>query len=508
MALTLLGFSSSRAAAPALTAPDPAVAMRDFFNAYWDADQQYFLAWNRGGPFSRPSGAGPQGGKYSDFWWEAQLWDLVLDASQRDPQNLEYRRMVDAVYDGFQKAYPDWQNDFNDDLGWWAQASMRAYKLTKQTRYLERAKTLYADIWRYWNDDLGGGVLWRRSGSNQKNVATNGPLIVIAVRLYQATGEVSYLERARRLYDFLDARLTDGAARVYDNIENGQLRDWDFTYNIGNFALAALALREVSDDAAQQARLLARAVSAMDWGLANLTNVGIFLDEGTGDGGGFKGVMLRGLRTLADAPGLEPAIRERYLDALRDNATQVWNSRRSDDGLIGSDWASVQQRGVIESLAAASAVAALQLAPEPLPARVVSGKGRYESENSTREGVSSSVTAPGFTGRGYVNNFVRDGQFVEFRINAPEAGAYRASLRYSAGGGAAIRALVVENSASEKLSTVRLEFAATQNWQTWAELTTTVTLPSGSSRLRVVFDKDTGSRNWLNLDALTLEAAR
>ena len=506
--LAVLGLSSSRAAAPALTAPDAAAAMHDFLAAYWDADKSYFLAWNRGGPFSRPSGAGPQGGQYSDFWWEAQLWDLVLDAAQRDPANLEYQHLIDAVYDGFQKAYPDWQNDFNDDLGWWAQASMRAYKITQQPRYLERAKTLFADIWTYWNDDLGGGVLWRRSGSNQKNVATNGPLVVIAVRLYQATGDASYLERARRLYDFLNTRLTDGAARVFDNIENGTLRNWDFTYNIGNFALAATALREVSDDAEQQAKLLTRAVGAMDWGLANLTNAGVLLDEGTGDGGGFKGVMLRSLKTLADATGLEPATRERYLDALRDNATQIWNSRRAEDGLVGSDWASVQGRGVIESLAAASAVTALQLAPEPLPARVVTGNGRYESENSTREGVSSSVTAAGFSGRGYINNFVRDGQFVEFRVNAPEAGAYRVALRYSAGGGAAIRALVIEDGAAEKLNTVKLEFAATPNWQTWAELTATITLPAGSSHLRVLFDKDSGSRNWLNLDALTLGVAR
>lgn len=482
----------------ALSTPDPARAMQDFLRTYWDADRGYFLAWSRSAPFARPSGSGPGGGKYADFWWEAQLWDLTLDAAERDPANAFDRKLVDEVYDGFVRAYPDWQNDYNDDLGWWAQAAMRAYTLTGNPRYLHQARTLFDSIWSYWTADLGGGVLWRRSGSTQKNVATNGPLTVTAVRLYQVTGDPTYLARARQLYAFLDTRLTDGDARVYDNIENGELRRWDFTYNIGNFVLAALALRDVSRDPTERTNLLKRATRSADWALDNLTNAGILLDEGTGDGGGFKGVLLRALHTLSQTSELDASSQERYLQSLRDQATQVWNQRRAADGLVGPDWSAPDESGVIESLAAGSGVAALQLAPPPLPARVVVGDGRYEAENSSREGLNSSTVADGFSGRGYLNSFFKDGQFVEFRVNVLESRSYPLKVRYSAGGGEAQRTLTV-NGASQPLT-----LASTPDWATWRELSLPVNLPAGSSRIRISFDRGTGSRGWLNLDRLTL----
>jgi predicted alpha-1,6-mannanase (GH76 family) len=488
----LLTLGLTRAAPLVPTTPDPDRAMQDFLRAYWDESRQYFLAWNKDAPFARPGSSGPAGGKYSDFWWAAQLWDLVLDAANRNPEFLPY---VDKVYNGFAKEYPDWTNDFNDDLGWWAQASLRAYTLTKNPRYLERAKLLFKDIYGYWTDLYGGGVIWRRSGTVQKNVATNAPLAIIAVRLYQATADKAYLEAAKRLYTWVDDKLTDGNSRVFDNLENGELRRWDFTYNVGNFVLAALALREVVPEQAE--KLLSRATKSMDWMLENLSNAGILLDEGTGDGGGFKGVAMRALRRLADTPDLPQNLGERYRQALHDNATQVWNSRRQD-GLVGSNWATPQERGVIESLAAASAVTALQLAPTPLEARIVFGNGRYEAENTAREGVNPSIVVSGYSGRGYINGFFRQGQWLEFHINVPQSKTYTLRWRYSAGGGAAWRGVEVNESQSSKL-----EFAATADWRTWAEVESRLALQAGANRVRLRFENS--SKNYLNLDSLEVQ---
>ena len=505
---------SAIAAAPGPSKPDPDRAMADFVAAYWDADFGYFLAWNRSAPFPRPGGAGPKGGQYADFWWAAQCWDVVLDAYGRDPKP-EYRKLIDSVYDGFVKQYPDFLNDYNDDLGWWAQASLRAYGFTGDKRYLERAKGLFDDIWTYWDAQFGG-VSWRRSNRMQRNVATNGPLAVIAVRLFQATGDRGYLERAQRLWDFVDSKLTDGDTRVWDNLDNGELRRWDFTYNVGNFVLASLALREVSEDAAVKARLLERSRKATDWALGNLTNAGILLDEGTGDGGGFKGVFVRGLAKLAAVADLDPGVRERYAQALADNATQVWNARRPSDGLVGADWSSQPGIGVIEALTAASATAALQLAPGGLEGRYVPGDGNFEAENSVREGVAPSIKAPGYSGRGYINDFRKAGQFVAFRVNVAEAGRYALRFRYSAGGGSAVRGVFVTSKPPFNLEfasnmdwsnwqrAAALEFQATPDWLTWGDAALTVDLPAGSSAIAVRFERE-GSRNWLNLDRLKVE---
>ena len=505
------------------TTPDPERAMQDFLKAYWDAEFGYFLAWNNSAPFARPDGSGPKSGKYADFWWAAQLWDVVLDAHERNP-TPEYRKLIDDVYDGFVRQYPEWQNDYNDDLGWWAQASMRAWAITQNPRYLERAQKLFDEIWTYWDTTSTppGGVTWRRSNRDQRNVATNGPLCVIAVRLYQATQNPVYLERAQKLWDFVNDHLTDGDARVFDNLERGELRRWDFTYNVGNFVLASLALREVTMDEAINTKLLERSVKAMDWLLENLTNDGIMLDEGTGDGGGFKGVTLRALRKLIDAPGLEATTKTRLEGFLNANATSIWNARR-EDGLVGSDWSSMHGRGVIESMTAASAVTALQLARGPLTAQVPTVNGRYEAENSVRFEVASSIKASGYSGRGYINGFYKLGQLVAFRVNVPKTGQYALKFRYSAGGGLAVRSLLTSNQQPYNLEFAfnvdwstwqrqTLEFAATPDWFTWAEHTVTLGLSTGSNAIVLRFERDpknlkSASKNWLNLDRLSVQEA-
>ena len=477
-------------AAPLLP-PDPEKAMQDFLNVFWDADEKYFYqnSWRTG-----LGGPGPVGGLYADFWWEAQLWDLVMDAFERDP-NEQYRQMIDDVYDGFVVHNANWENDFNDDLGWWAQGAVRAYNLTGNERYLEQAKILFERIWAYWTDDYGGGVLWKNTGEDQKNVATNGPLTVTAVRLYQATGDESYLEKARMLWNFVNEQLTDGEARVYDNYENGELRQWDFTYNFGNFILASLALREVSEDETEKEMLLERSVLSADWVLENLTNSGILLDEGLGDGGGFKGVFVRALNKLRNVPELSAEKQNDYSQFLQDNATQVWNQRRASDGITGGDWSSpVPEEAPVQVLAAASAVAVLQLAPVSEEAKVIVGDGRYEAENSLRLKVSSNNSQSGYTGRGYVDHFERDESAIVFRVNVSETKTYRVQFRYSTITESSRQLFVNDSEAATRV------FPASSEW---ALLETTLELAAGSNTLTLKFDDKTNT-GVLNLDHIQL----
>src|SRR6266511_3516477 len=85
---------------------------------------------------------GPEGGMYTDFWWEAQLWEFVMDAYQRTG-SATYRQMIDDVYTGFVAYYPTFSSDFNDDIARWALASIRAYEITGTTTYLTTAQNLF-----------------------------------------------------------------------------------------------------------------------------------------------------------------------------------------------------------------------------------------------------------------------------------------------------------------------------------------------------------------------------
>ncbi|PNY81668.1 glycoside hydrolase family 76 protein [Deinococcus koreensis] len=499
-ALLVTATGAAPAQTPATPTPvQPADMWRDFSRAYWRAEAGAFCTFSDCRVREQRS-SGPEGGRYSDFWWAAQLYSLTLDAAEglvgtgATPPAGPSAAQVQA---GFLRNYDPAGNDYNDDLGWLAQAELRAHEQSGDPAALERARALADRIWQGWDSAYGGGVWWRRSVKDQKNVATNAPLVATHLGLYRATGEAEYLQRARLGWVWLRSRLIDGP-RVYDHVSgegSGAVTRWDFTYNFGAVMDAGLAMAQTGGDPAA----LQVARDAADWALRNLTQNGVLLDEGAGDGGGFKGVFVRALRELAAQSGGEA-----YARALARQAQAAWNARRAD-GLTGTAWDTPPgqgagpdplEPGALESLSAGSAVAAV-LAAGPQPAGVPWADGRYEAENARRLGVESSDRAPGHSGRGYVNDFHTLGQGVAFTVNAPRAGRYRARVRYSAGGGWASRRLDVNGSKA------LLKLPATPDWQTWASVSVPLTLPAGASTVQVLFGpQDAG---WLNLDAVVLE---
>ena len=91
-----------------------------------------------------------------------------------------------------------------------------------------------------------------------------------------------------------------------------------------------------------------------------MTREGVFLNEGTGDSGGFKAILTRNMWALVKAGG-----QEQYQQVLANNALQAAIHANSD-GIAGYDWASAApelQREPVQSLAAAAAVAVLHHAP-------------------------------------------------------------------------------------------------------------------------------------------------
>ncbi|HEX3640553.1 MAG TPA: glycoside hydrolase family 76 protein, partial [Ktedonobacteraceae bacterium] len=313
--------------------------------------------------------------KYNDFWMEAISWDIVMDAYQRNPHNLTYRRMIDDVYNGFM-AHNDpinqgvstacntslpfeLVNNYNDDIGWWAKASMRAFNITREKHYLNCAKRLFDLIYASWDtSSYGGGIWWTRpsqdgsSQPTQKNVATNAPAVITAVGLAAALSDRSYLTKAESIYDWMKSKLTDGSGMVYDNYDSGALRMWQFTYNYGTFIGAADTLYK----ATKNSSYLTDAKNVANKSLSNVTTHGILKDEGLGDGGGFKGIYVRYLAELATTYH-----QSQYLRFFQMNAAVAWTNRRKSDNLVGNNWAATPApTDTIQTHVAGSAVAILQ----------------------------------------------------------------------------------------------------------------------------------------------------
>jgi hypothetical protein len=116
------------------------------------------------------------------------------------------------------------------------------------------------------------------------------------------------------------------------------------------------------------------------------------------------------------------------------------------------------------------------------------------SANSYRsDGVDLEATSD--TGGGDDLGWTSGGQWSKYTVNVATAGTYTVSLRVAAPS-AVTDALHITNSSGTNLSG-NVNIASTGGWQTWATVTTSVTLPAGTQTLTV--NQDNGGWNLNDL---------
>ena len=103
------------------------------------------------------------------------------------------------------QSYPMFNGEsdrFYDDNDWLAIDFCDLYALTKNKKYLEKAQTLYNYIYSGWDDVLGGGIYWCEQKKTSKNTCSNAPAAVLCMKLYNLTKDNTYLEQAKKTYDW------------------------------------------------------------------------------------------------------------------------------------------------------------------------------------------------------------------------------------------------------------------------------------------------------------------
>ncbi|MBP5226813.1 MAG: glycoside hydrolase family 88 protein [Kiritimatiellae bacterium] len=347
----LLGAALPRFAWADDTAPEdtPAArartAWRAFCAAYWNPESHLF---NKVKDRPRPP---------LDFWLTAQVWDCAMDAAEHFKDAEDKRRVTD-LFDAFLARHRYWKrNPYNDDICWWTIACTRAYRITHEERFLQRAKRVFDDLSvRESDSQLGGGFWWRSDEHTSKNACVNGPAIITAMELADLTHENRYVTQATELYAWLRKTLFNAeTGAVRDNINRRhRVAPMCFTYNQGTFIGAALRLYRQT----QQPDFLQDARTAAAFLCKYLAPRGTLRGEGQGDGGAFKGIAVRYLTELARLPE-----NETFAAFLKKNAQTAWDNRRASDGLIGPDWSRrPPDQMAIECQTAASAVVLLILA--------------------------------------------------------------------------------------------------------------------------------------------------
>ena len=284
-----------------------------------------------------------QGNSSFQYWPNAHVLHTLVDGYMRTGNGAYLPKMKALVRGIKSKHGGSYSNVFNDDMLWLGNSTMRAYEATNDAEYLEVAKLLWDDVLLSYSNVLGGGVAWKKDTPNSKNAVSNGPTIILGMRLYDATGDEMYLDRAKDLYEWEKANLVDPTnGEVWDNIQliDGNpvvQKDWVFTYNMGTWIGAGLRLyNETGDqgylnDAVRSARTTLTS--------PKLTNEGILRSEGQGDGGLFKGILVRYFTEMILEEDISEDDREDFLDFLVFNAETFYKKGLSHPALLSSpDW--------------------------------------------------------------------------------------------------------------------------------------------------------------------------
>ncbi|QCR24685.1 glycosyl hydrolase family 76 [Pontibacter sp. SGAir0037] len=299
------------------------------YDVFLSTDGKYFVQNNTGNTFF-------------NYWWNAHALDVLVDAYERTDDAAYVQRMK-ALLNGIKdKNNGQFPNEYYDDMEWLALSSLRAYDATGDAAFLDATTILWTDIKTGLNDNQGGGIAWRKSQLAYKNTPANAPAIILAARLYQLQEKEEDLELAKTLYTWLKSTLVDPATGiVWDGINrtgNGEIdKNWLFTYNQGVFIGAAEELYKITGEQAYLSDAVRTANTTMN--NPELSPGGILRSENQGDGGLFKGILVRYLVRLVEQPNLAAADRSKIINFLKYNAETLYSKGIHRPSLmISPDW--------------------------------------------------------------------------------------------------------------------------------------------------------------------------
>jgi predicted alpha-1,6-mannanase (GH76 family) len=277
-----------------------------------------------------------------NYWPNAHALDVLTDAYIRKNDPAIKSRMDDLLVGMKVKNGGSYINHFYDDMEWMNLACLRAFEATGDTRYKDVAILLWNDIKGGWDEVWGGGIHWNKDKSkNYKNTPANAPACIIACRMYGITQNPDDIAWAKKIYDWQKSVLVDPVSGlVWDGINqdgSGQVtKNWNFTYNQGVFIGAGVELYKLTGQNIYIADALKTANNTLG---GVFTNGNILKDEGAGDGGLFKGVLVRYLMLLITDGSISSTDVTKYASFLQLNAETLWlKGTTRPQVLFNKDW--------------------------------------------------------------------------------------------------------------------------------------------------------------------------
>jgi rhamnogalacturonyl hydrolase YesR len=180
---------------------------------------------------------------------------------------------------------------YYDDNQWIGITALDIYERTGKKAYLDLGKSMYDFMMTASDNALGGGLYWRENDFETKNTCSNGPGIIVALKMYKATKDKTYLDNALKIYNWTNEKLQTPTGLFYDNIKvkDKSISETIYSYNSGTMLQSNVYLYEITGDK----KYLESATKIADSSLEYFYGGNKFRD-----GYWFNAVLLRGYQHL------------------------------------------------------------------------------------------------------------------------------------------------------------------------------------------------------------------
>lgn len=226
-------------------------------------------------------------------------------------------------------------NRFYDDNVWLAIDFAQLALITKEKKYLDKAEEIWKFIISGWDYKLGGGIYWCEQQKESKNTCSNAPSVVASAKLYEATGNIEYLNWSKKIYAWTKLNLQDQSDFLYfDNVSlKGRIAKQKYAYNSGQMLQGAALLYKITKDKSYLIDAQQIAKSAIDFFAVHIKRDGKDYRVFKKQGAWFVTVLTRGyfeLYTIDKNP--------EYINLFKSNMDYLTRYARYDNGLFYGDW--------------------------------------------------------------------------------------------------------------------------------------------------------------------------
>jgi len=296
----------------------------------------------------------------NDSWWGSAVALSTLETYHQTTGDSSYDYAISTVFNN--NAPSKFQTDSLDDTLWWTLAWIRAFDITGNQTYLQRAEDETTYLHGFWDSTCGGGVWWS-AAKTYKNAITNELFLEATAELHnRVPGDSTYLNWAQAEWSwFSGSGMINSKHLVNDGLDNcannGQTT---WTYNQGVILAGLAELSKATGDTS----LLTTAQTIADAAISALTVNGVLVEPcepSCGpDGPSFKGIFVRSLRTLATV-----AKTTRYDSFFQAQADSILAHDATSTHQFGLVWAGPPTNPTTPTQASAEGALISSLGPAP-----------------------------------------------------------------------------------------------------------------------------------------------